>query len=393
MAGKQIYRVIKINQTNFLDVMHGALIGTLSNGNVPEGCTEFAVEFLEILRPDILADLHKRFLEGSKVEDLAIDVVIGNKDHKYKPRVTNFKRSLFKHTQVLTVGTHHTCFCDLFRESWATLFPNLRTLRIAPSKSDRPFELAHTCDSLSPCPLLTSLKPRKIVVRNLDGGGLPIPDNYIWDVPDLETLVCFLPVDQREFNDGRIFLSLIPHFESVKEMKMVFYDQHEGPVGVDELIQRTVLGRMPVNPDVIMGLITAGTSGHLCERNDVDGMPIDPSEQFNNPKLALGTYVDRPHTRQCTVYGVGAINYDLSASTLIPLHHRLFPSQAINRKKVVEIVKKEGMSQALSVACAYPWIPFDRVAWEKGQDFITFKSITDYKKNKSARVAEINAED
>ncbi|WOO77976.1 uncharacterized protein LOC62_01G001528 [Vanrija pseudolonga] len=395
MAGKQIYRIIKINQRNFLDMMHGALIGTGSNGNVPTGCTEFAAEFLDILKPDILADLHKRFLEGSKVEDLAIDVVIGNKDHKYKPRVTNFKRSLFKHTEVLTVGTHHTCFCDLFRESLTTLFPNLRTLRIAPSKSERPFELAHTCDSLSPCPLLTNLKPRKIVVRNLDGGGLPIPDNYIWDVPDLETFVCFIPVDQREFNDGRIFLSLIPHFESAKSMKMVFYDKHEGPVGVDELLQRTVLGGMPVNPDIIMTLIGAGTSSHRYERSDFDGLPLDHhfGDFVSTLKSHRGTPDPAPRRRKCTVYGVGALNFDLSGSTFVPLYHRLFPSHAINRKKVVEIVKKEAMSEALFKASVYPWIPFDRAAWEKGQDFVTFKSITDYKKEKSARRAEINAED
>lgn len=212
-AGREVYRCLTLDQAadNRLRwVMRGALIGSSAYGPYPVDCATFTIEFLT---PGLGRHLGKLFALDDNipystpiVDAIAMEVIFGSKDFNFKPIKRNFKRALLSYTKVLTIGTHHSCSCDLFAEQWADLFPNVEVLRIAPRKSSdalgrsvafTPFNLVPTChpghnacaSSLTPCSLLTKLRPSKIVLRNMDGSAFPVPDGYVWDVPGVKSVV------------------------------------------------------------------------------------------------------------------------------------------------------------------------------------------------------------
>ncbi|KAL1408116.1 hypothetical protein Q8F55_004919 [Vanrija albida] len=408
MAGKKLYRVIKLEtghgHTAIHQVLRGALIGTGSHGRSPscEQCTGSMSDLFDTPIDDLEHHIQttvKQYLASSTTGltamDLVMDVVLGGRDTpSLKPYATNFKRSLLKFTEVITVGSHHSCTCAILADHWQSLFPNVKTLRVAPSKSINPFVLQPTCDGDEPCPLLTRLRPRKIVLRNLDGHGIHIPSTFVWDVPSLETVVFFLPVDGREC-DGQLMFSLMPHFSSAKEIKVVFHDRHEGTIPVEELVERTVLGRYPHNADNVILMLGGATFSKSAAAENADGEAI-----IQAMAPMLGGFYDQwnkmaqlDSAPKCTVYGVGSLSISIADSSWVSLYSQLFPSHAITRKKVVEIIKQEVRSHALLHTFFKPDAPFDKAKWNSGKHEVEFHGLKAYKEDKAARVAEINAED
>lgn len=405
-----MYRVIRLGETDtdadgLWDVVFGVLIGSSAQTTISECCSTPITRAVTSLfakpqsNPQLLKGRATALSAGATLEDIAKDIAIGTRNRTdLKLHTTNFKRLLLANTEVLTIGSHHSCACGLIADEWATLFPNLKTLRISPSKSDNvPFLLKHACDKLlsdGDCPLLTSLKPRKLVLRNVDGTGFYNPRSSRWNIGGLETVVCFIPVDDREYHNGRLFYSLMSHFNEAKDIKIVVYDRHEGKIRANELRQRAALSRVPINPDVIMGILCAAVMNqHPTDDMDDRDIPVG-HDPFLLDREALRPR-SGPDARKCTIYGVETFTFDLPQSFQIHDYRDQFPGQrfVMDRKKVVEIIKKEVPSQSLFFHAAYPDQPFDLEAWERGNDNVVFRTLADYHKAVESRSAEISAED
>jgi hypothetical protein len=150
----------------------------------------------------------------------------------------NFKAPLFKYVRVLTVGSHHGCLCDLYGPHVAQLFTQLEILRLVPDFMFM-FTLKCLCDNDGRlCPFFGALDARKIVFRNLDGSGPPsgwFSDE--WDVPSLEEVVYFFPVDGRRYHCEDMYanvglIDLGSCFEAVPAVTVVFCPDWDG---TDEL--------------------------------------------------------------------------------------------------------------------------------------------------------------
>lgn len=323
-------------------------------------------------------------------KNIAGDVPVGTRSWRtLKPHPTNFKRSLLANTEVLTVGTHHKCFCGLFADHWAILFPKLKTLRVSPSKSDVPFVLYQTCDGSRPCPLLTGVRPRKIVFRNVDGAGFVGLDRPWWNITDLEAVVCFLPVDNREYHSLHGLLQdLLKHFNEVKDIKIVFYGQHEGKLGAAEVAARSPITRSSVNPDLLISVLNAV----LMNQQQKEPLSIAHGDNFLLEYRAAFRQRNGP-SRKCTVYGLGTLTFGVAQSYHLVTYEQIFPGQLLDRKKIVQIIKKEAPSQSLFIKTTYPDLPFDMQAWEQGGDSFVFRTLAEYKEDTASRIAELNADD
>lgn len=166
-----------------------------------------------------------------------------------KRKTRNFKLQLLRYVRVLTVTSHHRCVCALWGAHVASFFPNVEVLRVVPNVS-ADGALIPACDGadVKPCPFL-QVNAQKLVLRNLDRRGPPIPGHLSWSSPNLERVSLYLPLDGAE-------CSLIPppslkgQFPGVKEINVVFHVWHGARV-VDVLFPT----KNPHLPDALLELL------------------------------------------------------------------------------------------------------------------------------------------
>ncbi|RSH79218.1 uncharacterized protein EHS24_001257 [Apiotrichum porosum] len=148
---------------------------------------------------------------------------------------TNFKAKLLSYVRVLTIRNHHACQCHTYGADAAKLFTGLDTLRTAPEYVET-VKLMPVCDGdRHLCPFFTNLAPRKVVIRNIDCTGAPLPPwrEHEWKMPaTLEEVVFFLPTNGwryiAEFEElGTDLFRLGAVFETAPAVKVVFYSHWE----------------------------------------------------------------------------------------------------------------------------------------------------------------------
>lgn len=118
----------------------------------------------------------------------------------------NFKVQLLSYVKVLTVGSHHHCYCRVYGDYAGGLLPNMHTLRVSPAPTGKvlvddldsnivrePLEML--CDGNRHCPLMCDLvfHCSKLVFRNLDGRGITYFDTLYPDPSNLQEVVFFIP--------------------------------------------------------------------------------------------------------------------------------------------------------------------------------------------------------
>ncbi|KAL1408117.1 hypothetical protein Q8F55_004920 [Vanrija albida] len=404
MAGKHIYRVIKLEQSEtnpYLGVFHvlrGALVGTGDHPHLGGCCSTDSI----VDDPSSTNPINKTYMprvravakvSGVTIGQIAGDVAFGTRcESTLKPYATNFKKSLLAKTEVITLGTHHSCFCGLLgNHHWARLFPKLNTVRLSPSKSYRPFVLNAVCDGV--CTALASLQPRKIVFRNIDGNGIHglRSDLARWNVVNLETVVWFLPTDAREYHHATELMASIYttskyHFKDAK-IKMVFHGKHEGELGIREAIRRSTVVQRPVDPDYIIGIVRMGAvDAHSSHVGAFD--PHNSPDDWEVPEAYQQSIL-----RNCTVYGIGTLTFDPSSSVTIASYKQVLPGEVVDRKKIVHIIKKETTNMSLTGTTMIPPQPFILADWERVDENLSFRTLSSYNDDLDSRSAEINATD
>lgn len=412
LAGRQIYRCLTIDQNTidqgkgdnrFLGIMYGAMVGRHFFGRLPPDCVTFTTDFLGTLDEDVLAGLDHVDEMGLGIgsDSIAMNMVFGtrllNKSRTafYNPE-TNFKRQLLAFTEVLTVSTHHSCSCAIFDGQWAKLFPNVKTLRVSPMKSEHDaFRLVPMCSpgmnpcgtGDRPCSQLTDLNPREIVFRNVDGYGLPLPDDFIWDIsPDVEVVV-FLPTDTREYGGPhRLWLCLSAHFPRVAEVKIVLLGHYDGEKAV----------RNPsVMPDFLMASIGAVALNEIFGDGGLKVLArTEGAALAATFRKYRSDHPNRLKTRKCTAYGLETINCDLKGSLQAKSFQQLFPGQVMTRDNAIDVIKREVMTQVLALTEAKPFLRLLLLPmWHKINPNFVFTTLAQYKEDVASRPAEINASD
>ncbi|KAL1408038.1 hypothetical protein Q8F55_004835 [Vanrija albida] len=174
-AGNVLYHTVRVDRFNLAGFFLGAFGGTGTSDGEDEDTggpeqTEYALPPQKTLRP-------------------------------------GFKSSLLGNVRILSLGAHHACVCSLYGPHAAALFPHLDTLRIVPAPKSN-HTLQPLCDGRTECALFATAAPRRLVLRNLDGGdprhsGWPLR-LFSYDNPlPYEEMIWVLPtIGVRYYNGG-----------------------------------------------------------------------------------------------------------------------------------------------------------------------------------------------
>ncbi|BEI80631.1 hypothetical protein CcaverHIS002_0111600 [Cutaneotrichosporon cavernicola] len=280
------------------------------------------------------------------------------------PCTTNFKLALLKHVRVLTISTHHACNCHIYGPHIKHLLPHLEVVRVA-SDFFKNFELLRLCDA-EVCMLLTNVKCHKLVLRNLDGNGLPLEPFFCLgngdSFPICQELVVFLTMDGRrlvsDFENmtywhDRSLLELGHCFPNAPDVKIVFYPTWEGWDESDDVLA-FIHGHVPVTPDDIV----YGIKDFL---------------QYAHP--------------QYTIYGMGKLRW-YPDGDLIGVFMRFFPDTKLTRRAILDLVRHELRTGSLFLA-----IGDDNIEYDPGYpERITYKTFNEYLKDEGGRLYELTAD-
>lgn len=189
----------------------------------------------------------------------------------------NFKAQLLSYVKVLSIGSHHYCYCKAYGEYAGGLLPNMHTLRVVPTPVGvqevdaldprivrEPLE--SLCDSTGQCPLMCSLvfHCSKLVFRNLDGRGINYFKELYPDPPNLQEVVFFTPPCQKrleppegvrtaETGEGPSddIWNIACAFHSTPTVKLVLWYEWEGSDTTEPL---TSTRKLSVTPTEIVSL-------------------------------------------------------------------------------------------------------------------------------------------
>lgn len=134
-------------------------------------------------------DMSKTTKAGSKSSSLATNPKATSSKHhdgktpRTQPVLPISKKVLLSYVRVISIGSHHESACDSFGELLGEHITDLNVLRIVDTPVHWAF-CAQMCEHIpqGQCALVTSIKPRKIVLRNI--GGLHIPFPPKWSLHD-----------------------------------------------------------------------------------------------------------------------------------------------------------------------------------------------------------------
>jgi hypothetical protein len=284
-----------------------------------------------------------------------------------EPPVTNFKLDLLEHVRVLTISTHHACDCHLYGPYARVFLPNLQIVRVA-SDFLRTFELLPVCDART-CKLLSNVKCHKLVLRNLDGNGLPLEEHFGQHgepFPICKELVVFLPMDGRRLTTDfdnmnrwhyRMLQGLGLCFPNAPDLKFVFYPTWEGWDQSDDAFA-FIHGHAPVTPDDIVYSMTSFL-------------------QYEGP--------------QCTIYGMGKLRWAADGDIAATFKHH-FPHTALTQRAILDMVRHELRTSSLYLAISP--LPDEEFVYDPGYpEHNTYKTFNEYLNDKNARRGEITAYD
>ncbi|KAL1408040.1 hypothetical protein Q8F55_004837 [Vanrija albida] len=282
-AGKVLYHTVRIDESNLWGPFLGALAGLRP--------TEDACRNLECDCPDPSAPLS----------------------------YSAFKPPLLARVRILSLGSHHRCLRWVYGEHVSSLLPNVDTLRIVPAPDPGDDDLWPLCDREDECLVFTNLKPRKLVLRNLDNRVYCVngwPANQQWNVDRLEEVVWVLPSNGDKYGDAGL-MNTGMYFPGTTVVKVIFYPSWElwqqAPIPIEATIA-------PMTPDSIVW-----PSANWIRRNIV----------------------------HCTVYGLETVEFEADdEDSLVSTFTEQFPGVQLDSDRLRQLVRDEWKTGALQAAFA-----------------------------------------
>ncbi|KAL1408096.1 hypothetical protein Q8F55_004899 [Vanrija albida] len=271
-AARRLYHTVTLNDDKFIakffkGVEVGTSLTTKSDcgwlNNPRKGVCQRLKKFpkVDLVMPSPLAPPPVKtydFLygEASGASKEPIDPVPASLDDEWldEPSSTskrNTKAPFLALVKVLTIGDHHLCTCAHFGPTVAPLLSRIQVLRIT-AHFDFLFSLNPPCDGNVSCPLMTAVKTPKIVFRNLDGQGIPLPQfnryhelwkpnlyaplkNCVWTAAQhITEVVLFFPTHARRYGATNL-VHIAKFFPNTELFKVIFWDTWEGWMDDDEI--------------------------------------------------------------------------------------------------------------------------------------------------------------
>ncbi|BEJ17306.1 hypothetical protein CspHIS471_0607070 [Cutaneotrichosporon sp. HIS471] len=162
-AARALYHTVCLSQSNMEAFFRGALVG---NGG------EDALSECGLAKERGKCMIHV----PEHLEKFAIWNSTADTRPAGDSSTVNMKGPLLKFVRVLTIAQHHSCVCYAYGPHAKSLLPNLYVVRVAPEpRGSHSFEVQCPCDS-GHCALLGGIHTHKLVLRNLDGGGVALLD-------------------------------------------------------------------------------------------------------------------------------------------------------------------------------------------------------------------------
>ncbi|KAL1408039.1 hypothetical protein Q8F55_004836 [Vanrija albida] len=258
-AGKVLYHTVRVDELNMTGFFRGALVG------MPRvrGCAGGRCR------------LH---------DDKRLKTIPPLPFGKFKP-------TLLSYVRVLSLGSHDRCVCSVFGDRLARLLCNLDTLRIVPAPDGMdPMDgyrpqvklLCHHenecdfCDYADECLIFVNLKPRKIVLRNIDDtpwceAGWPRASD--WNSDRLEEAVWVLPFTGDVYDGGGDLFNSNRHFDHTTVVKVILHAHWEEwsnpPCSPDNVFETADTNAnktiMTISPDFIIERLTS-----WCRRSGIN---------------------------------------------------------------------------------------------------------------------------
>ncbi|WOO78074.1 uncharacterized protein LOC62_01G001627 [Vanrija pseudolonga] len=301
-AGPLLYHTVRVDQSNIQAFFRGVYVGTegteeIRMCNLLDGrssCDRFSD------RPESAAwEGPSLYAHARRTEPL----------EQIPGAPTNFKAELLAHVRVLSLGSHHACMCHVFGQCIGPLLKRLDTLRIVHTPAT-PITVNVICDNGYYCPLFDSMRPRKLVFRNVGQEPLFCCQgwNHEWKQDTLEELVHVLPTDGAVYRN-HIGRSLVAMAKFNHHAKVIFDSQWE--VWTD-----------PVRPDTI-------TSGI--------GRPAHPID-------VIDCLVD---LESSSIYGLDGVHFtkgissDIDQCELVTEFQLAYPHESTTSERLRQLVKDE----------------------------------------------------
>ncbi|WOO77999.1 uncharacterized protein LOC62_01G001551 [Vanrija pseudolonga] len=215
----------------------------------------------------------------------------------------NTKAPFLALVKVLTIGGHHLCTCAHYGPLVVPLLSNIQVLRIT-ANFDSLFALNPVCDGAVSCPLMTAIKTPKIVFRNLDGQGLPLPQfnayHERWK-PKLYAPLkkChgggpLLPYPRAALRRPNL-VHVAKFFPNAEHIKVVFWETWQGWTAADDTFVKFHAQLALVPDDVVFPIqqILAHTSAQvtLWGLSHVQFAPLgDVSDFYHSGNMAPEMY-------------------------------------------------------------------------------------------------------
>jgi hypothetical protein len=291
------------------------------------------------------------------------------------------KAPLLKLVRVLTITQHHSCLCKVYARHLKTLLPNLDTVRIATDPvSPGSFQVRSLCDS-GECPLLQAIQVRKIVLRNLDGGGLPLPtrDWASHHPTQMSELVVVLPTDGRRLEKSypRDFDGYSADEADLDAVGIMFYSE-------PETLKITVV----FYP--------------IWEGEDTEATPVEPEQVCRGVGHEPLVWLDRFALLFCnlqldsnnrhTVCGLENVEF-ATAGSFMSIFQQLFPETELSQDKLREIARHElrtfTILDAIWTGRGIGDIEYDN----DNPDLITYRTLEEYLADEKGRQGELSAYD
>lgn len=212
----------------------------------------------------------------------------------------NTKAPLIALVKVLTIGGHHLCTCTHYGPLVVPLLSNIQVLRIA-ANFDSLFVLNPVCDAAVSCPLMTAIKTPKIVFRNLDGQGLPLPQfnpyherwkpklyaplkRCTWPASEhITEVVLFFPTHARRYGATNL-VHIAKFFPNAEHVKVVFWNSWQGWTHADDTFAKFHAPLALVPDDVVYPVqqILTHTKAQvtLCGLSHLQFVPLGDISDF-----------------------------------------------------------------------------------------------------------------
>lgn len=239
--------------------------------------------------------------------------------------------------------------------------------------------------SASDAPLLRKIKAEKVVFRNVDGHGIPLPMNAEWDLTMVREVVVILPTN------GLCYLAVPLHFGDVEttypnaSLKIVWYDGWEGGPHPQQKFEH-LANHAPMSTEVVVPSFLTVMAVKMCTAPE----GVCECGGYSIYNLRPGEFEVK---RQLFVVGMGRLRF-LKSGALYNMFKAVNGGD-LSPKQMLEYVREDIMTRKYTTAAVFHTEPIDppRTFTDPLKAKTKFIGSSAYMNDIAGRRYELNADD